>query len=129
MDNKTDYLEDAVLNHFLRPGNAVTAPTAVSLALFTVAPADDGTGGTEVSGFDYARQTVTFGAPSSGTVANSSAITFPTANGGDWGTVVAAGIYDESSNLLYHGTLASSKLIEDGDTISFAIGAVTVTES
>jgi len=127
-DNKSDYLEDAVLNHFLRPGNSVTAPTSVELALFTVAPGDDGTGGTEVSGNGYARQAVTFGAPSGGTVQNSGIVAFPQASGGDWGTIVATGIYDNSGNLLYHGALASSKLVEDGDTISFVVGAITVSE-
>lgn len=129
MDNKTDYLEDAILNHVLRPGNPMTAPTSLEMALYTTAPADDGTGGVEVSGFDYARQALSFGAPSGGQVANTGVISFPTANGGNWGTVVAAGIFDNSGNLLYHGDLASSKLIEDGDTISFAIGAITVSES
>ena len=126
--DKSDYLEDAILNHWLRPGNPTSAPTSIELALFTVLPGEDGTGGTEVSGFDYARQSLTFAAPSAGAVATSGAVTFPTANGGDWGTIVGAGIYDNSGNLLYFGALGSSKLVEDGDTISFAAGAITVAE-
>lgn len=130
MDAKSDYLEDNILNHVLR-NTAYTSPTTVYVALFTVAPADDGTGGTEVSGFAYARQTVTFGAPSSGTVANSGAVTFPQASGGAWGTIVAMGIYDAVSggNLLYYGNLATSKVVGDGDQISFPNGALTVSEA
>lgn len=130
MDAKSDYLEDNILNHVLR-NTAYTSPTTVYVALFTVSPADDGTGGTEVSGFAYARQAVTFGAPSSGTVANSGAVTFPQASGGAWGTIVAMGIYDANSggNLLYYGDLATSKVVGDGDQISFANGALTVSES
>lgn len=130
MDAKSDYLEDNLLNHVLR-NTSFTSPTTVYVALFTVAPGDDGTGGTEVSGFAYARQTVTFGAPSSGTVANSGAVTFPQASGGAWGTILAMGIYDAvtTGNLLYYGNLATSKVVGDGDQISFANGALTVSEA
>lgn len=130
MDAKSDYLEDALLNHVLR-NTAYTSPATVYIALFTVAPADDGTGGTEVSGFAYARQAVTFGAPSSGTVANSGTVTFPQASGGAWGTIVAMGIYDAVSggNLLYYGNLPVSKVVGDGDQISFANGALTISEA
>ena len=130
MDAKSDYLEDNLLNHTLR-NVAFTSPTTVYVALFTVAPGDDGAGGTEVSGFAYARQTVTFGAPSSGTVANSGAVTFPQASGGAWGTIVAMGVYDAvtAGNLLYYGNLATSKVVGDGDQISFANGALTVSEA
>ena len=55
----TDYLEDKVLDHVFG-GTAYTAPSTLYVALFTVSPGDDGTGGTEVSGGAYARQTATF---------------------------------------------------------------------
>jgi hypothetical protein len=112
--NKTDFLEDKIVNHVLR-NTAYTQPTTVYVGLFTVMPADDGTGGTEVSGGSYARQSVTFGAPSpSGQTNNSSTITFPTATA-DWATganrVVGFGIFDASSagNLLYYGLLEGTE--------------------
>ena len=126
---KTDYLEDAVLNHVLR-NSAYASPTSVFVGLFTTLPADDGTGGVEVTGGSYARQgPVTFGAPASGIVANSGAITFPTATAG-WGTVLGMGIWDMVSggNLLYYGLLATSKTVDIGDQISFANAALTVGE-
>ncbi len=127
-DAKTDSLEDALLNHVLR-NTAYSSPTTVYVALYTVAPTDVG-GGTEVSGFAYARQAVTFAAPSGGTVANSGAVTFPQASGGAWGTIVAMGIFDALTvgNLLYYGNLTTPKVVGDGDQISFPNGSLTVQE-
>lgn len=128
MDAKSNYLENAILNHVLR-NVALTSPTTVYLALFTVAPTDSG-GGTEVVGGSYARQAITFSAPVAGVVSNSGAVTFPTATA-NWGTVVAMGIFDASSagNLLYYGALAVSKIVDNGDQISFANASLTVAET
>jgi hypothetical protein len=128
-DAKTDYLEDAILNHVLR-NTAYTSPTTIYVALFTTLPADDGTGGVEVSGGSYARQVVTFAAPSSGAVANSGAVTFPTATA-SWGTVLGMGLFDAVSggNLLYFGALVTSKTVDSGDQISFANAALSVQET
>lgn len=128
MDAKSDYLENAVLNHVLR-NVTLTSPATVYLALFTVAPTDVG-GGTEVSGGSYARQAVTFAAPVSGSVANSGAVTFPLATA-DWGTIVAGAIFDAVSggNMLYYGALATSKVVATNDQISFANGSITVSET
>lgn len=128
-DAKTDYLEDAILNHVLR-NTAYSSPTTIYVALFTTLPADDGTGGVEVTGGSYARQSVTFAAPSGGSVANSGAVTFPTATA-SWGTVLGMGLFDAVSggNLLYFGALATSKTVDNGDQISFANAALTVAET
>lgn len=128
MDAKSDYLEAAVLNAVLR-NVSFTSPTTVYLALFTVAPTDVG-GGTEVSGGSYARQVVTFGAPSGGVVANTGSVTFPQATG-NWGTIVAMGIFDALTvgNMLYYGNLATSKTVNTSDQIAFANAAITVAET
>lgn len=125
--SKSNYLETALLNAVLR-NTSYTSVTTVYVALAT-AVGSDGSTFTEVSGGSYARTAVTFGAPSGNSVANSGAVTFPTATA-DWGTVVAFGIYDASSggNQLYWGDLTASKTISNGDTASFAISAMTVTE-
>lgn len=130
MDAKSDFLEDAVLNFFLRANvTSEVSPATVYLALFTVAPTDVG-GGTEVTGGSYAREAVTFGAPTSGTVANTGAVTFTQATA-SWGTVVAMGIFDAATagNLLYYGNLTTSKVVDTNDQLSFANGALTVTEA
>jgi len=127
MSAKSDYLEDAILNHVLR-NVSLTSPTTVYCALFTVAPTDSG-GGTEVSGGSYARTAITFGAPSGGVVSNSAAVTFPTATAG-WGTVVAFAIFDlvAGGNMLYYGNLTVSKVVLTNDVFEFLTGQLSVTE-
>lgn len=99
----SNYLELKVLD-LIFGSTAYSVPGTLYAALFTVAPADDGTGGTEVTGGSYARVSITnnttnFPNASGGnpsTKSNGTAITFPTATA-DWGTVVAMGFYDASS--------------------------------
>jgi hypothetical protein len=124
---KSDYLEVNLLNHVLR-ATSFTAPGAVYLAAFTVAPTDAG-GGTEVSGGAYARQTITFAAPSGNQVANSTDILFPIATA-SWGTVVHFGIFDAPSggNLLYHTALAASRTIASSDQLRVPTGQLIVSE-
>lgn len=129
--DKSDFLENALLNHVLRPGNAYTPATSIELALFTVLPAENGTGGTEVSGGSYTRQTVTFGAPSGGVVSNTGAITFPQATA-NWGLVVGVGLYEDAASggeLLYFGDLTTTKTVGLGDQLSFPNASLTVTET
>lgn len=122
----SDYAENELLDHLLGTG-AFTAPSAVYLALFTAAPSDSG-GGTEVSGNGYARQEVAFDAAASGSAASSAVEVF-TASGGNWGTITHFGIFDAvtSGNLLVHGALTASRVINDGDELRIAAGDLTVT--
>lgn len=126
MTDFTDFLENELLDHVLRNA-AYTSPTTVYAALFTDATTDAG-GGTEVSGNAYARVAITFNAPSGG-VSDNVVITFPTASGGNWGTVTNFAIFDAitAGNMLFHDTLTASKAVNDGDTAEFAAGAMTVT--
>ena len=132
MAAKSTYLDNAVLNHVLR-NTALTSPPAVFAGLFTVAPTAGtpgsvpSTSGTEVSGGSYARVAVTFGAPSIDICTNTPTVVFPTATA-LWGTVVAVGIFDGSSNLLYFGTLSLAKIVDNGDTASFGVAALSITE-
>ena len=122
----SNYLENALINVTLR-ATAYTAPTTVYLALYTTDPADADTG-TECSGTSYARQSITFGAPSNGVSTNSAAIEFPQA-GGAWGTITHIGIRDALTvgNLLYHTPLDASKTIATGDVFRVASGSLSVT--
>jgi hypothetical protein len=122
MPAMTDILEDRVINHFFR-GTSQTSPATVYLGLFTAAPAEAGTGGTEVSGGAYARQAITFGAPSAGATDNTGTITFPTATA-NWGTVIGVGIFDASTagNLFIYQALSQSQTINTGGTFSIATG-------
>jgi hypothetical protein len=126
MAEMSNFLENALVNATLR-NTAYTSPSAVYLALYTSDPTDADSG-TEVSGTSYARQSITFGAPSNGVTTNSAAIEFPQA-GGSWGTVTHVGIRDASSagNLLYHTVLDASKTIATGDVFRVASGSLSVT--
>jgi len=126
MAEMSNYLENALINATLR-NTAYTSPTTVYLALYTTDPTDADSG-TEVSGNAYARQSITFGAPSNGVSTNSAAIEFPQATG-SWGTVAYVGIRDASTagNLLYHTPLDASKTIATGDVFRVAVGSLSVT--
>lgn len=121
MSGATNTEEAAILNARLDvAGNYV--------GLFTTLPADDGTGGVEVSGGAYARKlidatdwsaavggapTVKAGPSGSGT---NPTWTFPapTAN---WGTIVGWGIFSASTGgtLKYFGALTTTKAVNSGD--------------
>lgn len=126
MAEMSNYLENALINATLR-NTGYTSPTTVYLALYTSDPTDADTG-TEVTGNGYARQSITFGAPSNGVSTNTAAIEFPQATG-SWGTVAYIGIRDAltTGNLLYHTALDASKTIATGDVFKVAIGSLSVT--
>jgi hypothetical protein len=120
-----DYAENAILEHSV--GKTTFALPTVSCALFTVAPTDTG-GGTECTGGSYARKATAglWGTASGGAISNSSAITFTTATA-SWGTVVAFALLDGSSNYIWWGDVTPNKLIDNGDTASFAVGDLDLT--
>jgi hypothetical protein len=126
MAEMSNYLENALINATLR-NTSYTSPSVVYLGLYTSDPTDADTG-TEVSGGSYARQAITFGAPSNGVTTNTAAIEFPQATG-NWGTVGWIGIEDAltGGNLLYHSPLDASKAIATGDIFKIAIGSLSVT--
>jgi len=126
MAEMSNFLENALVNATLR-NTAYTSPSAVYLALYTSDPTDADSG-TEVSGTAYARQSITFSAPSNGVTTNSAAIEFPQA-GGSWGTVTHVGIRDAltTGNLLYHTPVDASKTIATGDVFRVASGSLSVT--
>jgi hypothetical protein len=122
----SNYLENAVINAVLR-NTTYTSPATVYVALFTTDPTDANTG-TECTGASYVRKAMTFGAPSNGVSSNSSAVEFDQATT-SWGTITHMGLYDASTsgNLLFHGALTASKVIDAGDVFKFASTALAVT--
>jgi hypothetical protein len=125
--SKTDFLEDSMLNHILR-NTPYTPAATVYVGLFTATPGEAG-GGTEVTGNNYARKAVTFGAPSAGTITNNADVVFDQASG-SWGTISYFALFDAltNGNMLYYGALTSSKTINSGDQLKFASGGITITE-
>ena len=126
MSQLSDYAENALFSHLLR-NVSLTSPTTVYLALYTASPTDADSG-TEVTGGSYARQAITFGAPSNGVGTNSALITFPTASA-SWGVVTHFGIRDNNSggNLLIWGALTNQKTVDIDDTVKVNIGDLSVT--
>ncbi len=125
--------EEQDLLEYWFAGTALPVGPPTHIGLFTTAPADTGSGGTEATGGAYARQAYaknstnwgssTAGAPS--TIANEIAITFPEATA-NWGTVKAWGYHTASSGgvLLFFADLDTNKAVDSGDTAKFAIGAL-----
>ena len=125
----SDVAEKLLLDWLMTTGTA-TRPTAWYVALYTLAPSDSG-GGTEVSGGGYARQSVTFDAAATpgGTTSNNNVVQF-TASGADFGTITHIGIHSASSgagNLLWHGAMTASRVVNDGDTLEFSVGNIDLT--
>lgn len=133
MGSKTDVYEIDVLKATTGQATTIltTTPLAnVYLALFTVAPGEAG-GGTEVTGGSYARvdSKGKWAVPAAGSVSTNAVVTYPTATV-DWGTVVGFAVMTALSggSMLMWGTLTASKTVSNGDTASFASGALTLTE-
>jgi hypothetical protein len=127
MSAASDYTENKVLDHVLK-NTAFTQPTNLYLGLWT---ADDGlesgTLTSEVSGGSYARQTLSFGTASGGSASTDATVTFPAATA-NWGTITHVAIMDASTggNVLFHGSVTTSKTIESGDTFQVSSGNLTV---
>jgi len=127
---KTTYFSTAVLN-WLRGTTFPALAGSAYVGLFTVAPSDAG-GGTEVTGNGYARQAITFAAPSGATptsMASNADVLFPLQTPGGYGTVVAFGIFDlvSGGNLIYWNTCTNVTYALN-DQAKLASGSVTLTE-
>lgn len=123
---KSDWLENAVLDAV--GNNTALQITTPYLALYSAAPSDSG-GGTELTGNGYARQSISFGAASGGTMDNDATVTF-TASGGNWLTATHWGILDASSggNLLYWGSMNPTAQLDDGESLNLTAGNISLTE-
>ena len=136
MSSMADYLEAELLKHLFRT-TSFSKPSALHISLFTVAPAEDNTGGTEVSGGAYARVQLD---PSDANwtlagsvISNTGDITYP-APTADWAAgvtkIVAMGIHDAATagNLLFVEILTTQKNVNNGDAApKFPAGTLTIT--
>lgn len=136
----TNYLENKLVDHIFR-NTSFTMPAELHMSLHSSDPGE--TGANEISGNSYARAQLdpsvsnwkstngTTSGASSGTggqTSNAVVITFPTPTG-SWGTVTHFAIWDAatSGNPLVYGVLTISKTIDQGDTVTFGVDALTVT--
>ena len=113
----SDYMEFILLDNIL-----TEAP--LFLALYTSDPMDDNSGA-EVVAASYARQAITFVRTVSD-LDNTGSVAFAESTEG-WGTITHIGILNAvtGGDLVMHGPLASSKVIDTGETITFPVGAVS----
>lgn len=125
----SNFLEEAILNYFFR-GQAVSRPTNLYLALYKTNPTDSDTG-SEVTGGGYARQVVSFNAPSQqgdrGTITNANTIEFSQATG-DWGEFAYFGVRDakDGGNLLVYGTFNKPQTVNEGTQFAIKQGDLSV---
>lgn len=131
----SDYQELLSLDALFGGGSPATLYLALFTARGTDAQSDANTNWTEVTGGSYARKAVTNNSTNfpaaSGVTATKSlnvAQTFATPSA-NWGTVTALGIYDASTagNLIGWCDLAASQTINTGNTVTVAVGALTIT--
>lgn len=108
-------------------------PATIYFGLSTTTPTVSGGNVTEPSGNGYARvavanNTTNFAAASASVKANSTAIVWPTPTG-SWGTLTHTVMYDAASGGTFLGffTLNAAKTPTAGSTVSYAVGALTVT--
>jgi|SRR5882672_3230832 len=104
---------------------AVTAPIKVALVTATGTAA---AAGTEVTGGSYARQTITFAAPSGGSISSNLALNYTNMPAC---TVTGVDEYDSAGTPVrrWFGNLSASKTVNAGDTFSIASGSYTKTLS
>lgn len=99
------------------------------IALSTADPTYDISGLAEPVGAGYARQNLVMGSPTTvgnvRIVSNTSPVTF-NATGGNWGTITHAVLY-KGSTALWQGPLNAQKLVNNGNSISFAAGTIQPT--
>jgi hypothetical protein len=140
LGQKSKYWENKVLDALFGQ-TALPSIATLYVALFTTLPTTSSDVGVEPSGGSYARKSVTnnttnWPAAITGAAAapasklSGSAITFATATG-SWGTIIGFVIYDAASagNLLYWGSLNTSKVINSGGIFSFPSGGIKITEA
>lgn len=134
----SNFLELELLDHVLGDGLADYTPeAALYVALATGSFGDDNSGTANeptIGVAGYARvlhggtgQPTAWNVAAARATTNNGIITFPQASG-SWGTITHWGIYDASTagNLIAHGDLSSSKVINSGDTASIADTAISI---
>ena len=129
MSSVATYLSNKILDHIFGK-TAFTADDDLELALFSVAPNSDGSGGTELTGGGYARaaftnNTTTFPNASARQKLNDIEFVFTNdGSAGDWLPAVAWKIFDSSGNIYTFGLITPAVTVRAFQTRSFAAGAL-----
>ncbi len=126
MGSLSDYSENKLLDHALNV-NAYTPVATVYLALSRADPEDNGAGIVEPSGDGYTRKTILFTAAAGRELVQSGDIEFEMSTS-SWGTITHYAIFDAATggNILAHGSIVPSKVIDSGKTPKILTGQVTI---
>lgn len=103
--------------------DGVMQGATITVSLHSADPGS--TGASELTGGSYARQTATFGVASGGVAQNSATITF---SGLPAATITHAGVW-RSGTFMFGLQLSSTRTVQAGDGLYFAVGGITVTAS
>lgn len=135
---KTTYARNGTGNLWLR-NTSQTPPATLYLALYSTDPGPDMTGGTEVSGNAYAREAITFYAPTTvnaGTTLEAQqwlsqgTINFPTATPSAWPAFSGFALMDAAvgGHGIYHGAWNQTQNVGAGSAFQVADQAIAVQE-
>lgn len=114
-----------LLNGWLGIAAYTAATTPMKLAISSTTTSAT-SAGTEATGNGYARQTITFSAPTAAVTSNSAQVSFTNMPAGTWTDI---NVYDNAGNRRAYGTLNASKTTASGDTLSFAASAISISLS
>ena len=123
----TDAYETQTLKYLLT-ADSLTRPAAWYGGLFTSDPTDAAITSGEVSGYGYARREITFSV--TGDVAtNTTAIEWPAAAGGSWGTITHIAIFDAitGGNMTVTAQLSASIAVPAGSVVKIPTGDLAIT--
>ena len=120
MGSFSSYIQKALLDHLLM-NTPYVPPTALYVALYTIAPTAVG-GGNEVSGSGYARMPVSYAPATQGletSTHNVALINFPVPTAA-WGTLVAYAVFDAltAGHMLFFGELGIPKSVSMNDEVT-----------
>jgi len=123
---------------YIGSNTVITGAGSLYMALWSADPTNTGSGGAEVadSGTDYVREIISFGTPTNAAPSVMTSNAPCEFNGGaaitgNWnGSVAIPGFAiftaETGGVMIAHGTLDSAKPVTDGDTVSFASGAISI---
>lgn len=120
----TEYAQRALLDMVF--GNTTfTSPAAVYVGVGTALSVETITEWTESS---YSRQTIEFGSASAGVSTNSNLETLTASVANGTATLTNFGLWDDPSagNLLVVGPVSTSRVVINGDTVTFPASSLTV---
>ncbi len=131
--SNSNYLEQQILS-WIAGTDMPLAPTSVYVALSTADPGEVGTSISEPAGaHGYARVAVSFSAVAQGadeaTISNDTEVAFGPATD-DWGAITHFAIFDAATagNMLRHSDLSAPVTLNNGDSATFAVGALTIAQ-